>query len=244
VADLLINEIFGPTLQGEGPYAGQLCVFVRVANCNLTCKWCDTSYTWAFTPNKAKLHRTGKQYDKAEEVHSMSVDEIVRKVVSLNGPCIVVISGGEPLIQAIWLAELCRLLDQRDYSTHIETAGTRFPGPLEQWVEAFIVSPKLANSGNPFDKRYRPAVLARFATALNERSWFKFVVSEPTDLNEVDKIVEDCYIRRDRVMIMPEGLTANEIVPRAQRIANDVLKRGYGLTMREHVLIWGEQRAH
>lgn len=244
MASLLINEIFGPTIQGEGPYAGQLCVFVRVANCNLTCKWCDTAYTWAFTPTKAKLHRTGVQYDKAEEIHSMAIDDVIQKVEILHGPCIVVVSGGEPCIQAIQLAELCKYLEMRDYSTHIETAGTRFPGPLEKWVDCFVVSPKLANSGNPLDKRYKPAVLKHFSGTLNERSWFKFVVNGPHDLPEVDKIVKDCSIRRDRVMIMPEGLTADEIIPRARWIKDDVLKRGYGLTMREHVLLWGEQRAH
>jgi len=41
-----INEIFGPTFQGEGQTIGKLSEFVRVSGCNLTCSWCDTPYTW------------------------------------------------------------------------------------------------------------------------------------------------------------------------------------------------------
>jgi 7-carboxy-7-deazaguanine synthase len=41
----IIAEKFG-SLQGEGPWAGQRCVFVRLSRCNLKCGWCDTRYTW------------------------------------------------------------------------------------------------------------------------------------------------------------------------------------------------------
>src|SRR5690606_9075665 len=38
---LNVNEHFGPTIQGEGPSAGQLCTFLRLAGCHVKCSWCD-----------------------------------------------------------------------------------------------------------------------------------------------------------------------------------------------------------
>ena len=36
-----IAEIF-PSLQGEGKNQGKPCLFIRLAGCNLRCRWCDT----------------------------------------------------------------------------------------------------------------------------------------------------------------------------------------------------------
>jgi 7-carboxy-7-deazaguanine synthase len=44
--ELLVSEISGPTLQGEVPSAWQAAAFVRLGGCNLSCRWCDTAYTW------------------------------------------------------------------------------------------------------------------------------------------------------------------------------------------------------
>ncbi|MGA2412729.1 MAG: hypothetical protein ABSG46_20395 [Candidatus Binataceae bacterium] len=157
---------------------------------------------------------------------------------------LVVISGGEPLIQAVPLLALARLMWAQGYTVHIETAGTRYPGQLASFVDTFVVSPKLENSGNLIDKRFRPAILREFATTLSNQTWFKFVVEGVADLKEVDYIVNECNIRRDRVMIMPEGTKTDKIIAKAQEIVVDVLGRGYGLTLRNHVFIWDDVRAH
>ncbi|RWD90497.1 MAG: 7-carboxy-7-deazaguanine synthase QueE, partial [Mesorhizobium sp.] len=39
-----ISEIFGPTVQGEGPLIGRPTVFVRTGGCDYRCRWCDTLY--------------------------------------------------------------------------------------------------------------------------------------------------------------------------------------------------------
>ena len=39
-----ISEIFGPTIQGEGPLMGRPTVFVRTGGCDYRCRWCDTLY--------------------------------------------------------------------------------------------------------------------------------------------------------------------------------------------------------
>ena len=40
MSDILISEIFGPTIQGEGALAGRLTVFVRTGGCDFRCDWC------------------------------------------------------------------------------------------------------------------------------------------------------------------------------------------------------------
>ena len=62
-ASLAVSEIFGPTLQGEGPSSGRRAMFLRLAGCNLSCSWCDTAYTWDWS-----------RYDKKAEVTMMQVD--------------------------------------------------------------------------------------------------------------------------------------------------------------------------
>jgi len=75
---LTINEIFY-SIQGESTFVGQPCVFVRLTGCDLRCTYCDTEY--AFYEGKRRL-----------------LDEIIAEV--RKHPChLVVVSGGEPLLQ-------------------------------------------------------------------------------------------------------------------------------------------------
>lgn len=105
-------EIFGPTFQGEGGSAGQLAVFVRLSRCNLACTWCDTPYTW-----------DRGRFDLRAESRRMSQIEVWDAVRSIAAD-LVVISGGEPLLQQhrlVWLADMCRAAGRR---VEIETNGT------------------------------------------------------------------------------------------------------------------------
>ena len=43
-ACIRISEIFGPTIQGEGPLIGRPSIFVRTGGCDYRCNWCDTLY--------------------------------------------------------------------------------------------------------------------------------------------------------------------------------------------------------
>lgn len=240
-----VNEIFGPTFQGEGPSAGQACMFVRLANCNLECKWCDTYYTWAFTEEKAAKHNLNRKVDKDKEIHPMQSEDVMAKLEELHDiyeyPITVVISGGEPLMQSKALEQLARDLHGIDCPVHIETAGTLMPTPvLNRHVSQYVVSPKLEHSGNRASKRYKPGVLKWFAA--HDYTWFKFVMQCKEDFDEVDQIVHDIGIPYNRVMIMPEGTTPKRLVETAKDIVQGALNRGYGLSLRQHVALWGDER--
>jgi 7-carboxy-7-deazaguanine synthase len=237
--DLRVNEFFGPTFQGEGPFAGRLCHFLRLNRCNLHCHWCDTPYTWADTPTKAALHDSGHVHPRIDNESIMTTDE-VNTLLRTNNVQLLVISGGEPLLQALALDKLIEDMDA-ETTVQFETAGT-LP-PLDGWEVTdgvhYIVSPKLDNSGNEPSKRYKPDVLRSFVA---KHARFKFVLTKPEDLDEVCKIQEEVDIPSERIWIMPEGTTAEKVLETARMLAEPTIAEGFNLTLRTHTLLWGDER--
>ncbi len=97
-----VTEIFF-SIQGESSHAGRPCVFVRLAGCNLRCRWCDSEYTF-----------TGG--DK------MELEEVLRRAREY-GCNLVEITGGEPLAQQESF-ELIRRLCEENFEVLIETSGS------------------------------------------------------------------------------------------------------------------------
>jgi 7-cyano-7-deazaguanosine (preQ0) biosynthesis protein QueE len=224
---LTVAEVFGPTLQGEGPSLGRRCAFVRLGGCNLDCSWCDTPYTWDWS--RFRPERELRRLDTAavlSAVEAMDVDMLV-------------VTGGEPLLQARGLLPLLTGAQQRGWRVEVETNGTVAPPPpLAARVTAFNVSPKLANSGIEEAVRIRPAALA--ALRDSGRAVFKFVVTAASELDEVAAVT--ATHRLEPVFVMPEGTTAAVVVARMRELAGPALERGFHLTPRLHILLWGDQR--
>ena len=246
---LRVSQIFGPTIQGEGSAAGRHCLFLRLYDCNLTCTWCDTAYTWADTEARAAKTESGIQYDRFDPAYGLKhvpFDECYTQLKMLwnfeKKPTIIVISGGEPMMQQDNLIPLVKMLVDTYSEVHIETAGTIAPTPeFASYVTQFNVSPKLVHSGNPLGKRIKPAVLERFVRT--QKAWFKFVVQNIGDLSEIDDIVQQCKIPYNRIMIMPEGTTPlgnRDII--TPELAEQAVLRGWGISFRTHVLIWGDDK--
>ncbi|MCP2342956.1 7-carboxy-7-deazaguanine synthase QueE [Actinomadura rupiterrae] len=223
---LLVSEIFGPTVQGEGASLGQCAVFVRLGLCNLTCAWCDTPFTW----DRAR-------FDLRQQLTGVSREEIWERIRAVPAP-LVVITGGEPLIQQrrlTWLIDRCcaagRLVE-------IETNGTLVPSrPLQQCRVQFNVSVKLANSGVPAARRIRPEAIRALAKA---RTRWKFIVTGIADLEEIAELQNRFGL--SPIWVMPEGSDAATSLRLLQELADPVLARGWNLTPRLHVLLWGDER--
>lgn len=242
---LLVNEIFGPTVQGEGAASGRHCLFVRMTNCNLRCTWCDTPYTWAFDNNTASKLETPIIHDKAENTTECSTEDVLKKLSVLwdieRRPTMIVISGGEPMMQAKALEPLAKALNSYGNMIHVETAGTLLPThELDSNVAQYNVSPKLEHSGNRLQIRRKPEVLKYFGS--NPRAWFKFVLRTPADFQEVDELVALSGVDPHRVMIMPEGITAEQNMKIAKTLVDEAVARGYGLSYRTHILLWKDVR--
>lgn len=120
-SDMILNvvEIF-QSIQGEGANLGRSAVFVRLANCNKNCWYCDTDWS------------------KAE---AMSVSQILEEVRRLSKTedypnNLIIWTGGEPTLQ---------LTDEvlehfSDYYNCIETNGTN---PVPSRIQYVSCSPKV-----------------------------------------------------------------------------------------------------
>lgn len=230
---VVVSEIFGPTFQGEGPSLGRRAAFVRLGRCDLHCAWCDTPYTWDWDG------RNGRVYDPAVELTIRRVVDVVDEVSAMDAP-LVVITGGEPLLQRRAVTAMVGAFATAGRRVEIETNGRHLPitGPGADTVR-YNVSPKLANAGDPAQDRIRPDRLAVLAAA---DSIFKFVCSEASDLDEVDAMVTSAGIPHDRVWISPEGTTPDVVVVRTRALADAVIERHWQLSSRLHVLAWGDVR--
>lgn len=133
---ILISEIFGPTVQGEGPLIGRPTVFVRTAGCDYRCTWCDTLH--AVLPE----HRG--------EWQLMTPAEIMGQIAELTGghKVLVTISGGNPALQPV--APLLALGRSAGHHFALETQGS-IAQPWFSELDWLILSPKPPSSGMTTD---------------------------------------------------------------------------------------------
>ncbi|MDD5628098.1 MAG: 7-carboxy-7-deazaguanine synthase QueE [Elusimicrobia bacterium] len=132
-AGVRLIEVFS-SLQGEGLWLGQRHAFVRLAGCNLSCRYCDTprsreasaGRSWSAAELKAELSRLfkGKKHDA------------------------VAWTGGEPLLQAAALPALMRWAQGRGVKNLLETNGTMVEAfrLVEPYVDLASVDIKLPSA--------------------------------------------------------------------------------------------------
>lgn len=229
-------EIFA-SLQGEGPSMGKPCAFVRLSRCNLACVWCDTAYTWRFTGDN-RPHRDGIAYDRQANQVTLSEEDAAVRIAALGQPRLVV-TGGEPLLQAPALARMLALLP--GIVVEVETNGTVAPPPaLDVLVHQYNVSPKLAHSGNPAELALIPERLAHWAA--EPRAFFKFVVADPVDVEQVLALAERYAIPRERIYLMAEGTDRAVLAAREAWLAQLCLEHELTLSKRLHIELYGDTR--
>lgn len=229
-------EIFA-SVQGEGPSAGMPCTFLRLSRCNLACVWCDTAYTWHFAGDE-RPHRDGVEFDRTANQLTLDEEEVAARITAL-GQKRLVITGGEPLLQAPALARLLGHLP--DVTVEIETNGTTRASPaLEIRIDQFNVSPKLAHSGNPAELALIPERLDAYAT--DPRAWFKFVIAGPADLDEVLALRDRYRFKPDHVFLMPEGTDSATLREREQWLAPLCVEHGFRMSDRLHIHLFGDTR--
>ena len=222
-----INEIF-KSIQGEGPNFGKPAIFLRTAQCNLKCTWCDTKYTWDW-----------KNYDYAKEVKEMTIEEIKEQILDLEIKHLV-ITGGEPLLQQDDLADLLSFL-KPDFYVEIETNCTILPNKmLTDLVDQWNVSPKTENSGNPLELYENDECYYFFAN--QENCFFKYVVENESDIPEIKKFVTKYNIPENRVQLMTQASTKEEISAREKSISELAKANNFLFSPRLHVAMWGAQR--
>ena len=224
-----IAEIY-KSIQGEGRLTGTASVFVRASGCNLRCWFCDTPYaSWA---------PEGEDY---------AVDEIIAAIEEWDCRH-VVLTGGEPMLFAE-LIPLCRELRARGRHITIETAGTLY---LPAVCDLMSISPKLAGSGPDAAEhprwrrrhereRLQPGVLRRLMAEYDYQ--LKFVIDQPGDVDEVAALVDALpMVEPERVLLMPQGRTAEELAERGAWLPRACAERGWTFCPRRQIEWFGAVR--
>jgi 7-carboxy-7-deazaguanine synthase len=226
-----ISEIFY-SVQGEGELTGVPTVFVRTSGCNLRCAWCDTPYA-SWNP----------------EGNEMSISDIVAEVCRYPAD-FVVLTGGEPMI-AKGIHELADALKISGKHITIETAATVPPNGIA--CDLASLSPKMSNStptleqAGPWRDRHEKtrsniAVIAEWLGSCPFQ--LKFVVSSPEGLAEIEALLSDLPspVAPHKVLLMPQGITSEELAMRSAWLVDVCKRRGYRYCNRLHIDLFGNKR--
>jgi len=227
-SQLKVSEIFY-SIQGEGPSIGVPCVFLRLAVCNLQCSWCDTKYSWDW-----------QHYDYEKEVTEISPDQVAKLILEYDCRHLVV-TGGEPMLQQDELAPMLERLKEKGFTIEVETNGTILPNwGMEQVIDQWNVSPKLDNSGNSAAAREIPECYRYFSGTPG--AYFKYVVENREDLDEILGLVRKYGISRERVMLMPESTSPELLREKSAWLAEICKSEGFRFTTRLHIILYGNRR--
>jgi 7-carboxy-7-deazaguanine synthase len=214
-----VAEVFY-SIQGEGATAGLPAVFVRLQGCSVGCAWCDTKYSW-----------------DPEAGSAVGLDQLVDEASAY--PCRrAVVTGGEPLESPMFLL-LLRALAARGFSIEVETSGILPPPPSVDRAIQWNVSLKLGGSGVDEARRLSPEAIRSF---LARDAWWKFVVTNDTDVSEVLRLAERFALPRARIFLQPEAVRRKDLLDRSPGVVEACKRHGFGFSPRLHVLLWGAKR--
>lgn len=159
---LKVTSIFY-TLQGEGPFSGTPCVFIRLTGCNLTCTFCDTYFDSGDTLTYDDIFvKAGISF-----CTFFTQRKIPPPLFFPKKDFLLVITGGEPLNQPNLIGFL-EEAHRRGFKTQIESNGTivrGIPGRTH-----LVISPKI-NERTGKHVLIDPFMLSRADT-------LKFVISK------------------------------------------------------------------
>lgn len=239
---------FPGTIQGEGKLAGVPSLFVRLAGCNLHCSWkgsdgslqpCDTAY--------AAFQLSGE--------YRMPIAAIADTIqANLGSIRHLVITGGEPFLQAKGVGELCRILKTTlDIHITIETNATLFNEEVALHTDLFSLSPKLASSTPeaPYRDRHeqlriQPEIIQQFisfARHHNKAFQLKFVYACEEDIPEIKSLLSQLHNwQNDDILLMPLGTTLPELSHTTPGALSHAIQNGWRFGDRLHVRLFGNKR--
>lgn len=237
------------SIQGEGKYAGTPSYFLRTGGCNLSCpgfgakyevdgktkQGCDTYF--------AVDGAFAKQWQKVEESASL-VHQLQQEFETIGYLPDVVITGGEPLMHhadSVFYGVITWLVEKGVRVT-FETNGT-----IEINFEAypayrdcvFALSLKLANSGEPREKRIKPQALKNIQANTKE-SFLKFTIDEAlvdtTAFDEIDEI--RAMLPELDIYCMPVGESRDTIWRNDKAVFEFCMKHNFHYSDRLHIRVF------
>jgi 7-carboxy-7-deazaguanine synthase len=160
----------------------------------------------------------------------------------------IVLTGGEPMLSAE-LIPLGVELHLRGWHITVETSGTLY---LPVACDLMSISPKMSNSTPPAEldprwawrhelNRHAPDVVSRLLSEYDCQ--LKFVIETPDDCREVEEYLGRLpAVEPWRVMLMPQGVAADELAARGAWLEPYCAARGWTFCPRRQVEWFGAVR--
>lgn len=118
-------EIFS-AIQGEGLNIGTRQIFIRFAGCDLRCHYCDSAHTWK-PKSSCQIEQTPGQRDFGQHPNPVTLPQLLTWVAQQDQPGLhdsISLTGGEPLLQADFLAQFLPVVRQQtSLPIYLETGG-------------------------------------------------------------------------------------------------------------------------
>lgn len=211
-----VIEIF-KSINGEGLKQGELALFIRLANCNLRCRYCDTAYSF-----------TNPLYKE------MTYLEIVKeaKEANINN---ITITGGEPLIHKD-VALLIKELSNEGFNIEIETNGSVDILPFLNISNVSFTLDFKTLSSNESNKMY-----LKNYDYITKKDSIKFVCGSIADSNQTKDIIDKYdLINKTNCIISPifGDIDPKDIV--SFMLENNL--NGVRLALQIHKFIWNKDQ--
>lgn len=240
----------------EMPYAKQdLSNVKHVSELPVVEIGCDASASWA------SRYKHLVSWDSVEKIaKDVTAYTPQNKWTCDNGQDVhFIITGGEPML---WQRETQQLLRQPQFNDlkniTIETNCTQpFKENFDKFLHGLVAgdytkdpvhitwstSPKLSVSGEKWERAIRPDVAKQYASIPNTHLYYKFVVQDEQDLDEVNR-ARDEYHKADvdaDIYLMPMGATQEGQAKTAGQVAEMAMKHGFKYSPRLHVDLFGNK---
>lgn len=206
------------SIDGEGPTAGELAVFIRFGGCNLSCRWCDTAYS---IPGNAKGEMLTKE-QIYEFIKSCEVENVT-------------VTGGEPLIHDGIEDLICFLALDNSLRIHIETNGSVPVYSFEKLASfgnvSFIIDYKLPGSGME-----NKMCLENFEL-IRSNDVCKFVISSSEDLERAAEIINKFSLTSKCLVYLSPVISETDPKIIVEFMKNHKMNR-VRLQLQLHKIIW------
>lgn len=248
-----ISEIFGPTIQGEGPLAGRRVMFVRTGGCDYRCGMDETTGEWTMPWRCDTLYAVLPEHKGSWT--KMDAGAVLGRLNELSGgeryP--VILSGGNPALHQ-GIGDLLAYPLAQGWEFHIETQGTVWPA----WAPGLtgtVVAPKPPSSGMVFHEE-RQRQLRRWLIEA-PAPHLKIAVATPEDLVWACEIA-DLYpwapfylVPCNTEIALGGGASPATVGPGYTRLVDACLASGAPAAAQRaillpqlHALAWGTARGH